>query len=138
MARSLQSVEQRQQVQEQHAEQQRIARSQLSQEQRQQVQEQHAVQQRMARSQLAVVVRDTSKIALQPVTNTSVALYTCGTRSHVCQDCHALKWQAELSCGSICCFFGQSCSLKELFPRPFPQPLQDYREDSFLFGRLLL
>ena len=74
---------------------------------------------------MSVVERDTSKIALQPVTNTSVALYTCGTRSHVCQYCHALKWQAELSRGSICCFFGQSCSLKELFPRPFPQPLQD-------------
>ena len=110
-----------QQVQQRHAEQQRMARSQLSQEQRQQVREHNAQQHRMARSEQTV----SFKIALQPVTDSSVELFSCGRRSHVCQYCHALKWLAEVSLGSICCFLGKSCSLNQLFPTPFPQPLQD-------------
>ena len=98
-----------------------MARSLQSVEQRQQIQQENAQQHRVARSQMTVIF----KIALQPVTDTSVELYTCGRRSHVCQYCHALKWQPEVQLGSICCFFGQSCVLTQLFPSPFPQPLQD-------------
>ena len=137
MARSQLSQEQKHQVQEQNAQQHRVARSQLSQEQRQQVQEQHAEQQRITCSQLRQQVQqqntqqhrvarsqltESFNIALQPITDSSIKLFSCGRRSHVCQYCHALKWQAEVPLGSICCFFGQSCSLIQLFPRPFPQP----------------
>ena len=89
-----------QQVQEQHAEQQRMARSLQSVEQRRQIQQQDAQQHRAARSQLTVVERHTSKIALQPVTNTSVALYTCGTRSHVLESLIWL-WMQLVSVGTV-------------------------------------
>lgn len=73
----------------------------------------------------------TRDVALKPPHELAgLQKHSMGGRTVKCVACNALLWRHEVKThgtgGVLCCNRGKSCTLQNVFPQPFPEPLESF------------